>query len=96
MQQAQRVLRIGWAMSLGLLLVPVSLSRAAGAPEPTIAHELAPTQAAALVQKRYSAREVRASSSDERGRHLHVFLLLTEGGKVWPVRIDAHSGSEVP
>jgi hypothetical protein len=96
MQQAQRVLRIGWAMSLAFLLVPVSLSRAAGAPETAIVHELSQTQATALVQQRYAARVVRASLSDEGGRRLYVFLLLSGGGKVWTVRIDARSGAEVP
>jgi hypothetical protein len=59
--------------------------------------ELTRTQAAALVQKRYGARVVRTSSStDEGGRRVYVFRLLSEGGKVWTVRIDAHSGAEVP
>ena len=48
------------------------------------------------MQKRYGARVVRASDTDEDGRHLYVFKLLSEAGKVWIVRIDAHSGAEVP
>jgi hypothetical protein len=39
---------------------------------------------------------VRASSIDEDGRRMYVFKLLSEGGKVWIVRIDAHTGAEVP
>jgi uncharacterized membrane protein YkoI len=39
---------------------------------------------------------VRAWSADEGGRHVYVFRLLSEGGKVWTVRIDARSGAEVP
>jgi len=51
---------------------------------------------AALVQKRYGARVVRADSTDQAGRHLYVFRLLSAGGKVWIVRVDARSGAEVP
>jgi uncharacterized membrane protein YkoI len=58
--------------------------------------ELTRTQATELVQKRYAARVVRASSIDEDGRRMYVFKLLSEGGKVWIVRIDAHTGAEVP
>jgi len=58
--------------------------------------ELTRTQAEALVQKRYGARVVRASTADEEGRRIYVFRLLSAGGKVWTVRIDAHSGVELP
>jgi len=60
------------------------------------ASELTRTQATELVQKRYAARVVRASSSDEGGRRVYVFKLLSAGGKVWFVRIDARSGAEMP
>jgi uncharacterized membrane protein YkoI len=96
MQQAPWMLRIGWAMSLALLLAPMSRLHAAPETEVSIAHELSAAQATALVQKRYGARVVRAASSAEGGRHLYVFLLLSAGGKVWTVRIDARSGAEVP
>lgn len=58
-------------------------------------HELTPSQATALVQQRYAARVVRASSTDEGGRHIYVFRLLSQAGKVWEVHIDARSGAEV-
>jgi uncharacterized membrane protein YkoI len=58
--------------------------------------ELTRVQATELVQKRYGARVVRASDTDEGGRHLYVFKLLSDAGKVWIVRVDAHSGAEVP
>ena len=58
--------------------------------------ELTRVQATEIVQKRYGARVVRASDTDEDGRHLYVFKLLSDAGKVWIVRIDAHSGAEVP
>jgi len=96
MQRAQRLLRIGWVVSLGLLLWPANPARAAGAAETAGAGELSPTQAAALVQKRYAARVLRASSSDSGGQHLYVFLLLSPDGKVWTVRLDARTGAEVP
>jgi hypothetical protein len=95
MQRAQRLLRIGWVLSLELLLWPANPSRI-GAAEAAGAGELSPTQATALVQKRYAARVVRASSSQAGGRHLYVFLLLSPDGKVWTVRLDARTGSEVP
>jgi uncharacterized membrane protein YkoI len=58
--------------------------------------ELSREQAVALVQKRYGARVVRAGNADQGGRHLYVFRLLSAGGKVWIVRVDARSGAEVP
>jgi|NGEPerStandDraft_6_1074524.scaffolds.fasta_scaffold18492_4 hypothetical protein len=103
MQQAQQI--PGIVMTFGLLLVPMSLGSAAGSPDPVLAvaedsnpteHDLTRTQATALVQRRYAARVVRAWSADEGGRHVYVFRLLSEGGKVWTVRIDARSGAEVP
>jgi uncharacterized membrane protein YkoI len=58
-------------------------------------HELTRTQATALVRQRYAARVVRASSTDEGGRHIYVFRLLSQAGKVWEVHIDARNGAEV-
>ena len=58
--------------------------------------ELSRVQATEIVQRRYGARVVRASDADEGGRHIYVFKLLSDAGKVWTVRIDAHSGTEVP
>ncbi|HEX4024612.1 MAG TPA: PepSY domain-containing protein [Steroidobacteraceae bacterium] len=58
---------------------------------------LSRAQAVALVQRRYRARVVRTrQQQDSAGRQLYVFRLLSAGGKVWTVRIDAHSGAEVP
>jgi hypothetical protein len=96
MQWTQRLLRIVWMLSLGLLLWPGNPVQPARAAETAGAGELSPAQAAALVQKRYAARVVRASSSDALGRHLYVFLLLSPDGKVWTVRLDARTGAEVP
>jgi hypothetical protein len=58
--------------------------------------ELSREQAVALVQKRYGARVVRADIADQGGRRLYVFRLLSSGGKVWIVRVDARGGMEVP
>jgi hypothetical protein len=96
MQRTQRLLRIVRVLSLGLLLWTANPGHAARAAEAAGAGELSPTQAAALVQKRYAARVVRASSADADGRHLYVFLLLSPDGKVWTVRLDARTGAEVP
>jgi uncharacterized membrane protein YkoI len=59
-------------------------------------HELSREQAVALVQKRYGARVVRADIADQDGRHVYVFRLLSADGKVWIVRVDARSGTEMP
>jgi len=59
-------------------------------------HELSREQASALVQTRYGARVVRTDFIDQDGRHLYVFRLLSAAGKVWVVRIDARTGTEVP
>jgi uncharacterized membrane protein YkoI len=98
MHQVQHI--PGIVMAFGLLLAGL----APGAqPQPVDAtdsrggeHELSRSQAAALVQGRYAARVVRVSSADEGGRHIYVFRLLSEAGKVWQVRIDARSGAEIP
>jgi hypothetical protein len=90
----------GRAMWLAALLATFVC---AGAPAPAAdspgttrtEHELTPSQATALVQQRYAARVVRASSTDEGGRHIYVFRLLSQAGKVWEVHIDARSGAEV-
>jgi hypothetical protein len=60
--------------------------------EPDLSRE----QAVAMVQKRYGARVVRAEFLDQEGRHLYVFRLLSAAGRVWIVRVDAHTGTEVP
>jgi uncharacterized membrane protein YkoI len=83
------------SVSLGV----AGLSAAAPKPEPPAAHasaELSRQQAVALVEKRYGARVVRTEFLDQEGRHVYVFRLLSAAGKVWIVRLDAHSGTEVP
>jgi len=83
-----------FACALALLSVATAL--AAAEENVRAERELTRIQATEIVQKRYGARVVRASDSDEGGRHLYVFKLLSDAGKVWIVRIDAHSGTEVP
>jgi hypothetical protein len=78
------------------LLLPVAAALADADENVRAEPELTRVQATEIVQKRYGARVVRASDADEGGRHLFVFKLLSEAGKVWIVRIDAHSGAEVP
>jgi uncharacterized iron-regulated membrane protein len=58
--------------------------------------ELSREQAVEMVQKRYGARVVRAEFLDQEGRHVYVFRLLSAAGKVWIVRVDARTGTEVP
>lgn len=65
-------------------------------PEPR-ARELSRAEAVALVQRRYHARVVRTHLlQDAQGRPVYEFRLLSAGGKVWTVRIDAYSGVELP
>ncbi|HTT05587.1 MAG TPA: PepSY domain-containing protein [Steroidobacteraceae bacterium] len=60
-------------------------------------HELSRAEAVALVQRRYHARVVRTHFlQDANGRPMYEFRLLSPGGKVWTVRIDAYSGAELP
>jgi uncharacterized membrane protein YkoI len=79
-----------------LALLPIAAALADAEQNARAEPELTRVQATEIVQKRYGARVVRASDTDEGGRHLYVFKLLSEAGKVWIVRIDAHSGAEVP
>lgn len=59
--------------------------------------QLSRAQAVALVQRRYRARVVRTHFlQDANGRPIYEFRLLSPGGKVWTVRIDAYSGAELP
>jgi uncharacterized membrane protein YkoI len=82
--------------ALAPALLPVTTALADAEQNVRAEPELTRVQATEIVQKRYGARVVRASDTDEGGRHLYVFKLLSEAGKVWIVRIDAHSGAEVP
>jgi uncharacterized membrane protein YkoI len=60
-------------------------------------HELSRAEAVSLVQRRYRARVVRTQlSHNPAGRPVYEFRLLSGGGKVWTVRIDAYSGAELP
>jgi hypothetical protein len=59
--------------------------------------ELSRAEAVALVQRRYHARVVRTHLlQDANGRPIYEFRLLSAGGKVWTVHIDAYSGAELP
>jgi uncharacterized membrane protein YkoI len=84
-------------IALGVLCVPCLNGRGAEPQGSARADaELSREQAVTLVQKRYAARVVRVEVAEEGGRRIYVFRLLSGGGKVWTVRIDARSGAEVP
>ena len=84
-------------MTLGAVAISAASPPAAAQPPETRAEqELSRGQAVAMVQQRYGARVVRADVADQNGRRLYVFRLLSAGGKVWIVRVDARSGTEVP
>lgn len=84
--------RLRLALAASLLAVGIQCGAAEGE---RAEHELTQTQAAAMVQQRYAARVVRASSVEQGGHHVFVFRLLSQAGKVWEVQIDARSGAEV-
>lgn len=86
----------GRLIACALALLPVASALADAEETVRAERELTRVQATEIVQKRYGARVVRASDTDEGGRHLYVFKLLSDAGKVWIVRIDPHSGAEVP
>lgn len=52
-------------------------------------------QAIEIAQRRYKARVVRADVSEAKGRRVYVLRLLSDQGRVWTVRIDAETGSEI-
>ena len=95
---APQVLASTDAGTAGLRLEPGAVAApGATALPPAVGNELSKAQAIALVQGRYRARVVRTTvSQDKGGRPLYVFRLLSGSGKVWTVRIDAHTGAEVP
>ena len=47
----------------------------------------------AQMEKRYSARVVRAETRHDNGRTIYVLRLLNADGKVWTVQVDADSGA---
>ncbi|MGA2023682.1 MAG: PepSY domain-containing protein [Steroidobacteraceae bacterium] len=84
-------------IALGVLCAPCLSGRSAEPEGKARADaELSREQAVTLVQQRYAARVVRVEVAEQGGRRVYVFRLLSGGGKVWTVRIDAHSGAEAP
>ena len=87
------------AVGAGLAHATAPASTAAsttGAARAVPVRDLSREQATQLVQQRYGARVVRTEVVEQSGREIFVFRLLSSGGKVWTVRIDAQSGAEVP
>jgi uncharacterized membrane protein YkoI len=50
-------------------------------------------QAVKMAEQRFHARVVKAESEQEKGHTVYVLRLLSEGGRVWTVRVDAASGA---
>ena len=84
------------ATALGAAPLVAATPNSEAAPQQHAAQDLSREQAMAIVQKRYGARVVRTDFIDQDGRHLYVFRLLSTDGKVWIVRLDARTGTEVP
>ena len=50
-------------------------------------------QAVQMAQNRYGAKAVKAQTIESGGRRIHQIRLLSTGGKVWMVEIDAQTGA---
>jgi uncharacterized membrane protein YkoI len=90
----------GWTLctiaAAGMMMEPAPAQVRGSQPPRELSRELTREQALQLVQQRYAARVVRTEMAEQSGRRVFVFRLLSAGGKVWSVRIDAQSGAEVP
>jgi uncharacterized membrane protein YkoI len=54
------------------------------------------SQAVSMVQSRYNARAIRASTSENNGRVVHeIRLRSADGARVWTVYVDATTGREL-
>ena len=50
-------------------------------------------QAVQMAQNRYGAKAVKAQTIERGGRRIHQIRLLSTGGKVWMVEVDAQTGA---
>jgi uncharacterized membrane protein YkoI len=50
-------------------------------------------QAVQMAQNRYGAKAVKAQTIESGGRRIHQIRLLSTGGKVWMVEVDAQTGA---
>jgi uncharacterized membrane protein YkoI len=96
--QPLRALTLRASVLGAVVCVSLASSGRASALEPAGKSEISREQATQQLQKRYgnAARVVRTDVIEEGGHHVYVFRLLSVNGRVWVVRIDAHSGAEVP
>jgi uncharacterized membrane protein YkoI len=96
--QPLRALKLRASTLGAVICVCLAGSGWASALEPAGKGEISREQATQQLQKRYgnAARVVRTDVIEEGGHHVYVFRLLSVNGWVWVVRIDAHSGAEVP
>ena len=63
--------------------------------DPPRATGISKDQAIEIAQRRYKARVVRVEASDNGGRRVYVLRMLSDEGRVWTVRMDAQTGSEL-
>jgi hypothetical protein len=91
------VRRHAWVLGV-ILFVGLPNLPTAPAAAVVVAREISREQALQLLQKRYgnAARVVRTDVTEQAGRRVYVFRLLSVNGRVWVVRIDAQNGAEVP
>ena len=50
-------------------------------------------EAVSMVRKRYGGRVINADTRKDNGRRVHVIKILSDGGRVRTVKVDAQSGN---
>ena len=72
---------------------PAAASRVAAHPIASRRVPLSMAQAVRLAQRRFRARVVRAETQMQGDRTIYVLRMLDDAGRVFPVRVDAASGT---
>ncbi|MEO8309437.1 MAG: PepSY domain-containing protein [Pseudomonadota bacterium] len=98
-------MRSAKGMQAGVLAIVALLAFAPGiasakhdkdrAEEPPHSAGMSKDQVIDMAQRRYKARVVRAEAADHNGRRVYVLRMLSDQGRVWTVRVDALTGSEL-
>lgn len=92
------VAALALALSAGMLFIhagepPAAASRVAAHPSSPRHASLSMSQAVRLAQLRFRARVVRAETQVQGDRTIYVLRMLDDAGRVFPVRVDAASGT---
>ena len=92
------VAALALVLSAGMPLIragepPAAASRVAAHPVSPRRVTLSMAQAVRLAQRRFRARVVRAETQVQGDRTIYVLRMLDDAGRVFPVRVDAASGT---